>query len=119
MMNNNMNMVNNIDMMNNMNIMNNNMNANNLNQESFNAEEETIFVTFTFKKNKKQIFIDINRNQTFREAIEILENKYEWYKSLPNKKYSFNNRIIRENDFNKTIKQLGINESLDIFILTD
>jgi hypothetical protein len=102
-----------------MNMMNNNNNMNNQNQASLNPQEteDTIFVTFTFKKNKKQIYIDIGRDQTFREALDILKNKYEWLKPMPNLKYSFNNHIILENEFNKTIKQLGINESSDIFIL--
>ena len=121
MMNNmNVNMVNNMNM-NNMNMVNNNVNMNNQNQVSSNPQEEenTIFVTFTFKKNKKQIYIDIGRDQTFKEALDILENKYEWLKNIHNKKYSFSNRVIKENEFNKTIKQLGIDGSADIFILTD
>ena len=121
MMNNmNVNMVNNMNM-NNMNMMNNNANMNNQNQASSNPQEaeNTIFVTFTFKKNKKQIYIDIGRNQTFKEALDILKNKYEWLKTIPNQKYSFNDRIIKESEFDKTITQLKIDESSDIFILTD
>ena len=121
MMNNNMNMMNNIDMMNNLNIMNNNMNMmNNINQASINPPEieDTIFVTFTFKKNKKQIYIDISRNQTFKDAIDILNKKYEWLKKIA-RKYSLNNRIIKESEFNKTLTQLKIDENSDIIILTD
>ena len=104
-------------MMNNMNIMNN-MNMNNQNQDDLPQEtEDTIFVTFTFKKNKKQIYIDIGINQTFNEAINILKNKYEWLKNMNNLKYSFNGQILLENKFNMTIKALGINESSDISIL--
>ena len=75
-MNNNNNM-NNMNIMNNMNLANN-MNMNNQNQDDLPQEtEDTIFITFTFKKNKKQIYIDIGRNQTLNEAINILKNKYE------------------------------------------
>ena len=66
-----------------------------------------------------KINIDIDRDQTFKEDLNILKNKYEWLKTISNQKYSFNNYRIKESEFNKTIKQLGIDESSDIFILTD
>ena len=116
MMNNNINMMNN---MNNMNMMNNNINMNNQNQfpQSPQESEDTIFVTFTFMKNKKQIYIDIGKNQTFKEAISILVNKYEWLKNMGNLKFTFKGRTIEKNEYNKTIMALGIDESSDISII--
>lgn len=85
------------------------------------AEENIILVTFTFKKNKKQLFIDVSPDSTFAEAISILENKYEWLKALLQRNYSINinsnnEKPISEEDYNKTLKGLGINESSDIWI---
>ena len=96
------------------------MNANNNSDKKNNQEkEELIFVTFTFKKNKKQIYIDVDKNETFRSALIILEDKYDWLKSIPNKRYTFNNKIIRTSDYGKKLCQLGIDEYSDIFMLTD
>ena len=121
---NNMNM-NNMNMMNNMNNMNmvnkmNNQNQN-LNQLDEVPEEsgDTIFITFTFIKNKRQIYLDVARSIKFREAINMLTNKYEWLKSIKKIKYSFNKSVIDEKKFDKTLSELGIDESSDIHILSD
>ena len=85
------------------------------------AEENTIFVTFTFKKNKKQLFIDVSPDSTFADAIFILENKYEWLKALSQRNYSIhinnnNEKPIQRRNYNTTLKDLDINESSDIWI---
>ncbi len=104
-------------MMNNLN-MNNNMNFNINNNLNNNQEQEDdkdiIFITFTFKKGK-QIFLDINKNQTFQNAIIQLEDKYEWLKNIKNRKYFFNDEIIE--NYNQTLIQLKIEESSNIIIL--
>ena len=119
---NNMNM-NNMNMMNNMNNMNmvNKMNNQNLNQLDEVPEEsgDTIFITFTFIKNKRQIYLDVARSIKFREVINMLTNKYEWLKKIPNIRYSFNNSVIDKNKLDKTLFDLGIDESSDIHILSD
>ena len=111
---------------NNMNFMMNNLNMNNMNLDNnininnnFNNQEQEddkdiIFITFTFKKGK-QIFLDINKNQTFQNAITQLEDKYEWLKNIKNRKYTFNNKIIE--NYNQTLTQLKIEESSNIIIL--
>lgn len=98
-------------------------NANNNKQTQPQPEKQNlIFVTFTFKKNKKQIYIDVSPDNTFAEAIFILENKYEWLKALPQRNYSINinsnnEKLISEKDYNKTLKDLGIGEDSDIYII--
>ena len=99
----------------------NNQGQNNQLSQIQEAEENTIFVTFTFKKNKKQLFIDVSPDSTFADAIFILENKYEWLKALSQRNYSINinsnnEKLISEEDYNKTLKDLGIKESSDIWI---
>ena len=131
----NMNMMNNNNM--NMNMMNNNnMNMNmalpqqlqqnivnnipNQNQSEQNQNNEnSIFVTFTFKKNKKQLYIDVDKNETFLGALTILEDKYEWLKTIDNKKYYFKGEYIPQSKFNQKICQLGIEDNSDIFIKYD
>lgn len=86
------------------------------------AEGNKIFVTFTFKKNKKQIYIDVSENETFAGAISILEEKYEWLKLIKHKNYythnhNGNDKLISEQDHNKTLKDLGIGEDSDIYII--
>lgn len=96
-------------------------NANNNKQTQPQPERQNlIFVTFTFKKNKKQIYIDVSRYETFAKAIFILENKYEWLKALPQRNYSINSnneKPISEKDYHKTLKDLGIDENSDIYII--
>ena len=117
--------INNFNNMKNNTCINNNFNFpfmnenNNSDRENNQEKEELIFVTFTFKKNKKQIYIDVDKNETFRGALIILEDKYEWLKTIPNIRYTFNNKIIRTSDYGKKLCQLGIDEYSDIFMLTD
>ena len=134
------NMNNNGNNMNNMNNMNNNfnngINMNNNNGVGFNANfnnannnnnnqisnqnsqcqssEDTIFVTFTFQRNKKQIYIDVDRNERFGQAVKILEDKYNWLRAIQGRKYYYNNKEIT--DQSKTLKQLKIDENSDIYI---
>ena len=98
------------------NITNNNQNQNKSDLPPQNTEN-TIFVTFTFKKNKKQIYIDVDKKETFLNALKILEDKYEWLKTINKKKYCFNNKII--SNYQQRICDIGIDENSDIFILTD
>ena len=105
---------------------NNNNFMNNLNnnvQQNFNSnnelppekKENTIFVSFTYKRNNKQIFLDINQNETFGNAIIQLDKKYKSsLQNNPNIYFSNKGQII--NDFNKTLKQLHIKDSSDITI---
>ena len=51
-----------------------------------------------------------------------MENKYEWLKALPQRNYSINinsnnEKPISEEDYNKTLKDLGIGENSDIYII--
>ena len=78
-------------------------------------KENTIFVSFTYKRNNKQIFIDINQNETFGNAIIQLDKKYNL--SLQNnQRIYFSKKGTIINDFNKTLKQLHINDCTDITI---
>ena len=110
--NNNINFMMNNQYMNNINFNDNQMNLNYAqNQED---EKNLIFITFTFS-NGNQIYIDVNKNQTFQNTITQLENKYEYIKNINNKKFFFNNKII--NDYNKNLIQLKIEESSNIIII--
>ena len=106
-----------------MNNMNNNLqqdinlnnNQNQMNELPPEKKENTIFVSFTYKRNNKQIFLDINQKETFGNAIIQLDKKYKSsLQNNPNIYFSNKGRII--NDFNKTLKQLHIKDSSDITI---
>ena len=115
---NNMNVNNNL---NNMNVKNNNMNnflnnimnLNNMNNIN-NNKERLIFVTFTFEKYGKQIFLDVDENETFGDMVKELKEKYNWLRSLSIKKFFFNNKEI--NNFNKKVKELNLINNSDIKI---
>ena len=103
-------------MMNNQNINNINFNDNQMNlniAQNQEDEKNLIFVTFTFS-NGNQIYIDVNKNQTFLNTITQLEYKYEYIKNINKKKFFFNNKIIK--DYNKTLSQLKIEDSSNIII---
>ena len=103
---NNMNVNNNIN-----NNVNNNMNLNNMNNFN-NNKGKIIFVTFTFEKYNKQIFIHACEYEKFDNVVKELEEKYKWLKSLQNKKFYFKNKEI--NNCNKTLKELKIEDNSDI-----
>ena len=50
-----------------------NLNNNNSVDKANTFENKIIFVTFTFQRNKKQIYMEIDINETFCNAIRILE----------------------------------------------
>ena len=119
--------INNFNNMNNMN-MNNSSNYgnvnNNYNKSQYNQpaqfhlkNEGIIFVIFTFKKNEKQIFINVDENETFGNAIRKLEVKYNWLKLISGKIYLYNN--IEISNFNLTLKQLNIGDNSNISILSN
>ena len=90
--------------------MNNNNNQNPPNKQ---MNDNLIFVTFTFVKYNKQIFLDISEDMLFKDVIDQLEEKYSWLKSIKNKYYYFDNKKI---DFNQTVKNLKIKNNSDIII---
>ena len=62
----------------------------------------------------KQIFIEVNEDEIFKDIIDKLEEKYNWLKINENKKYYFNNIIINKN---KSIKNLNIKNNDNIMII--
>ena len=100
----------------NLNMMMNFQNINNNNVDIKNNKNDEIFVTFTFKKNGEQIYIDVDKNEKFGNALNILEHKYNWLKKIIHKKYYLGKKEIKINDFNKTLNELGIKDNSDIII---
>ena len=92
---------------------NNKSNINNQNYQNTETNNGYIFVTFTFKKYNKQIFLDFYKNMLFKDVIIQLEEKYSWLKSIKNKYYYFKDKKI---DINKTVKNLNIKDNSDIII---
>ena len=104
---------------NNINI-NNTMNNNNINNKNQNQqilEGNIIFVSFTFIKNRKQIYIDVNENETFENAIKLLDKKYTWFPLTENKIYFLKDKQIT--NYKMTLKNLGIEDSSDVTIKCD
>jgi hypothetical protein len=112
------NMYNNFNLNNqNLNMMMNFQNINSNNADIKNNKNDEIFVTFTFKKNGEQIYIDVDKNEKFGNALNILEHKYNWLKKIIHKKYYLGKKEIKINDFNKTLNELGIKDNSDIIII--
>ena len=95
----------------------NNNNINNKNQNQQILEGNIIFVSFTFIKNRKQIYIDVNENETFENAIKLLDKKYTWFPLTENKIYFFKDKQIT--NYKMTLKNLGIEDSSDVTIKCD
>ena len=83
------------------------MNNNNINNNNI------ITIYFNFVKNNKKIYLDINKNEKFKNAIDELKEKYNWLKTMRNLKFYFNNRLV---DNNKTLTENGIMDSSEIII---
>ena len=121
-MNNNNNNFNFQNLFNQFNMLSNNLNNNNNNINNNNNPKpkrpqlsgKTIFITFTFQKEGKQIFIDSNENEKFFTVKKDLEEKYEWLKTMDIKYYFKNNEITGD----KSLKDLGIKDNSDITIKT-
>ena len=113
----NMNNINNKNITNNNNQINNN-NNNNFNNNNNNSpqtnEKKILCLLFVFKEYKKEIYIDINEEDTFKKAIEELHYKYSWLYNLKTLKYSFNGNEIKDHD--KKIKEIGLNDLSQIDI---
>ncbi len=92
---------------------NNNNNINNQNNNN-NMRKKDIFITFTFAKYNKQIFIDVNGEDLFQNVLKELEDKYNWLKSLNGKKYFYNNEDITNSP--KTINKLKLVDNSNIVI---
>ena len=80
----------------------------------FKEEGNTIFITFTFEKNGKQIYLDANENNSFENTLQVLLFKYNWLQTLNNKRYFFENKEITNSKL--SLKNLGIIDSSDIII---
>ena len=76
-----------------------------------------IFITFTFKKNNYQIFIDVDKNKTLGEALCILTNKYNLVE-IGKMQPSFNGIKFTSKDLKRPLYELGIEDSSDISIWT-
>ena len=132
---NNNNVINNDILNNNMNLMNNNfanINNNNINSNfnnNFNFDNnniklnqndhlKNISLRFIFKEYKKEIYLDIDENELFSNAINQLEDKYQWLRRIKGKKYFFHKNEINQN---KTIKENGLlnNSNISIKIKLD
>jgi len=97
---------------------NNNPNNQNLQSKNHNNKKNNnnnlIFLTFTFKKYNKQIFIDVLDNILFSQVIKELEDKYAWLKKIKKKLYYFEGIELNEN---KNIKEYGIKDNSDITVI--
>ena len=87
--------------------MNQPMNDNNINNNNI------ITIYFNFVKNNKKIYLDINKNEKFKNAVDELKEKYNWLKNIRNLKFSFNNKIVNNN---KTLTENGIVDGSEIII---
>ena len=81
-----------------------------------NLQGKMIFITFTFKANNKQIFLDVNENEIFENIIIQLKEKYLWLKDFKNLVYYFNNKKLSENFFKTSAKNLGLKDNSNIII---
>ena len=95
--------------------MNNNLFVNNTRNNN-NSKVNSIFITFTYEPQYKQVFIDSKDNDKFSDVISLLEKKYNWIGKIPNKYYFFENKEIQKNQMNIIIRDLGIKDNSNIII---
>ena len=84
-------------------------------ESSTKLNEQVVFLTFTFEKYNKNIFIDVDRNDKFIEVIKKLEEKYSWLTTITNKLYIYDKKQI--GNFNLTINELGMVDGSDIKVI--
>ena len=92
-----------------------NNNLNNIKNNNLKSDEnKNLCLFFNFEEYKKEIYIDINEEETFSKTIEELKYKYSWLNTLKNLKYIFNGKEIKEQ--NKKIKEIGLKDLSIIYI---
>ena len=96
------------------NIQNNNILNSQSNLMSF-SQNNLTYLTFTFEKYNKNIFIEVDGNDKFIEVIKKLEKKYIWLETIKNKLYIYDKKQI--GNFNLTLNELGIVEDLVIKVI--
>ena len=96
------------------NIQNNNILNSQSNLMSF-SQNNLTYLTFTFEKYNKNIFIEVDGNDKFIEVIKKLEEKYSWLKTINTKLYFYDEKQIE--NFNMTLNELGIVEDSDIKVI--
>jgi hypothetical protein len=84
-------------------------------ESSTKLNEQVVFLTFTFEKYNKNIFIVVDRNDEFKEVIKKLEEKYSWLTTITNKLYIYDKKQI--GNFNLTINELGMVDGSDIKVI--
>lgn len=84
-------------------------------ESSTKLNEQVVFLTFTFEKYNKNIFIEVDGNDKFIEVIKKLEEKYSWLTTITNKLYIYDKKQI--GNFNLTINELGMVDGSDIKVI--
>ena len=95
---------------------NQNINMNNsANPNIENNKNDEITIYFNVRSDK-QIYLDVNKNIKFNEAINRLKEKYDWLKTMKIIGYLINGRRI---DMNKSCAENGIEDSSKIIIVEE
>ena len=88
-------------------------NQNNPNDNEIYGVRDT-FLLFTSSNNKRQVFLDVNPNMIFIDAVEELKDKYDWLeKEASNAKFIFKGKEIK---VHKTIKDNKLKSNDEIMI---
>ena len=86
---------------------------NNSNDNEVSGVRDT-FLLFTSSVNKRQVFLDVDPNMVFIEAVEELKEKYDWLeKDTRNAKFKFKGREI---NIHKTINENRLKNNDEIMI---
>ena len=95
---------------------NQNINMNNsANPNIENNKNDEITIYFNVRSDK-QIYLDVNKNIKFNEAINRLKEKYDWLKTMKIIGYLINGRRI---DMNKSCAENGIEDCSKIIIVEE
>ena len=73
-----------------------------------------IMIYFNFRLEKKQIYLEIENNEKFGNAIIALKEKYSWLKRMRNLRFLFGSKYLDEN---KTLQENGLEDNSEIDII--
>lgn len=73
-----------------------------------------IMIYFNFRFEKKQIYLEIENNEKFGNAIIALKEKYSWLKRMRNLRFLFGSKNLDEN---KTLQENGLEDNSEIDII--
>ena len=90
------------------------LNENQMPEKNQKGKKIMVYFKFKFRKDGKEIYLEIDNTEKWGQALIELKDKYNWLKSMKNLKFKFGNRTL--NDL-KSLEENGLDDGSEIDII--